>query len=45
MKWDDQLSKVFCGDSFTFFLTTNQSVYACGSNVNNQLGLPELADQ
>jgi len=34
---------VCCGESHTFFITAElRAVYACGSNLDGQLGIPEL---
>ncbi|KAL9646671.1 hypothetical protein ABK040_001094 [Willaertia magna] len=37
----ETISKVFCGKDFTFILTNNGNVFACGSNLYGQLGIKD----
>ena len=41
---NNKVSKIFCGGTFSLFLTTSGEVYACGANDLGQLGLDPLQD-
>jgi alpha-tubulin suppressor-like RCC1 family protein len=35
---EEQISKIFCGSTFSLFLTNNGELYGCGMNDVGQLG-------